>query len=105
METEQQPRGETVTISEEGTYVLSGTLSDGQLIINAPKEAKTISSFNGVSITNTSGPVCQYPASRESESPTLADNKTNNLKDGENYSLLKMKQNPTQHYTAKKFND
>ena len=30
---------ESVTISEEGTYILSGTITNGQVIVDAPKEA------------------------------------------------------------------
>ncbi|RBS48595.1 hypothetical protein EB25_01379 [Enterococcus faecium] len=85
--------GETVTISEEGTYVLSGTLSDGQLIINAPKEAKIHLIFNGVSITNTSGSAVNIQQA-EKVILTLADNKTNNLKDGENYSFTENETEP-----------
>ncbi|EME3559164.1 carbohydrate-binding domain-containing protein [Enterococcus faecium] len=85
--------GETVTISEEGTYVLSGTLSDGQLIINASKEAKIHLIFNGVSITNTSGSAVNIQQA-EKVILTLADNKTNNLKDGENYSFAENETEP-----------
>ena len=32
--------GSTATISQEGTYILSGTLTDGTLLIDAPDTAK-----------------------------------------------------------------
>jgi hypothetical protein len=43
----------TITISEEGTYLLSGTLSEGQIIIDA-KGQKVQLVLDGVSITNSS---------------------------------------------------
>ena len=46
--------GNTVTISEEGTYVLTGTLSDGQIVVDAEDSAKLQIVLNGVSITNDS---------------------------------------------------
>ena len=95
--------GETVTISEEGTYVLSGTLSDGQLIINASKEAKIHLIFNGVSITNTSGSAVNIQQA-EKVILTLADNKTNNLKDGENYSFAENEKEPD-IIQQRRFND
>ena len=37
-----------VTITQGGTYVISGTLTEGQLIVNVPKEEKVHLIFNGV---------------------------------------------------------
>ena len=34
-------QGGTVTILDEGTYLLTGTLTDGQIVVDAPKDAKT----------------------------------------------------------------
>ncbi|MFQ9510632.1 MAG: carbohydrate-binding domain-containing protein [Lachnospiraceae bacterium] len=45
--------GNTITIVEEGTYVITGTLTDGQLIINTDKESDVRLVFNDVSITST----------------------------------------------------
>ena len=45
--------GSTVTITDEGTYILSGTLDDGMIIVNADKKDKTQIVLNGVSITST----------------------------------------------------
>jgi hypothetical protein len=44
----------TVTITEEGTYILSGTLKDGQLIVDADDSADIHIILNGVSITSSS---------------------------------------------------
>lgn len=45
--------GNTITIVAEGTYVITGTLTDGQLIINTDKESDVRLVFNHVSITCT----------------------------------------------------
>ena len=46
--------GSTVTITEEATYVISGELTDGMLIVNAPDTAKLQLVFNGVNIKSES---------------------------------------------------
>ena len=48
--------GTTVTITAEGTYVLSGTLSDGQIIVSATKDDDVRLVFSNVNIT------CSYSA-------------------------------------------
>ncbi len=50
--------GETVTISAEGVYVLSGTATEATILVDAP-DAKVQLVLDGVSITNTSFP-CLY---------------------------------------------
>lgn len=47
-----QISGSTVLITQEGTYVLSGTLDDGMVAVNAPDTAKVHLVLNGVSISN-----------------------------------------------------
>ncbi len=42
----------TVTITEEATYVISGELSDGKIIVDAPDTAKLQIVFDGVNITS-----------------------------------------------------
>ena len=44
--------GSTVTITAEGVYILSGTLYDGQIQINAPDSAQVQLVLNGVDITS-----------------------------------------------------
>lgn len=43
--------GETVTISQAGTYILSGTATNGRIIVSADKTAEIKLIFNGVDIT------------------------------------------------------
>ena len=47
-----QISGSTVTIIDEGTYILSGELSDGMIIVNAENTDKLQLVLNGVSVTS-----------------------------------------------------
>ena len=50
--------GTTVTITEEATYILSGTLEDGMILVDAPDTAKLQLVLNGVEISSkTSAPL------------------------------------------------
>jgi len=72
--------GKTVTISSAGTYVLSGTLIDGQIKIACSKNDKVRVIFNGINITNSDGePFVVEEADKVRI--TLADNTDNNLSD------------------------
>ncbi len=44
--------GSTVTITDEGTYILSGTLNDGMIIVSADDGDKVQLVLNGVTVTN-----------------------------------------------------
>ncbi len=46
--------GNTVTVSEEGAYVFSGSLRNGQIIVDSTNDAKVQLVLNGVSIENSS---------------------------------------------------
>lgn len=43
--------GDTVTITEAGTYLLAGTLTDGQIVVDAADDAKVQLVLDGVSVT------------------------------------------------------
>lgn len=47
-----QISGSTVTITDEGTYILSGTLSNGMIVVSAEDADKVQLVLNGVEITN-----------------------------------------------------
>ena len=47
--------GQTLSITEEGTYILQGTASDCTVLVNAP-EAKVQLILDNVTVTNTSSP-------------------------------------------------
>ncbi|MBQ4153258.1 MAG: carbohydrate-binding domain-containing protein, partial [Oscillospiraceae bacterium] len=43
--------GSTVTITEEATYILSGTLNNGRIVVDADETAKLQIVLNGVDVT------------------------------------------------------
>ena len=45
-----------MTITDEGTYLLTGTLHDGQIIVNAEESDKVQLVLNGVNITSAAAP-------------------------------------------------
>ena len=72
--------GETLTISEKGDYVLSGTLR-GQILIEVPEEDKVRLILNGVNITAQEGPAI-YEKSADTLLVALAAGTENFLTDG-----------------------
>lgn len=85
--------GSTVTLSEAGTYVISGTLSSGQLVVDADKEAMVRIVLNGASVTNPTGPAL-YGVQAEKIILTLAPDTVNVLTDGSAYSLAEGEDEP-----------
>lgn len=57
--TDLELENEDVVISSAGTYVLSGTISDGQIVVEAGEADKVQLVLNGVSITNSDGPAIE----------------------------------------------
>ena len=45
--------GSTVTITDEGCYQITGSLENGQIVVDADKQDKTRLILNGVAVTNT----------------------------------------------------
>ncbi len=72
--------GETLTISEKGDYVLSGTLR-GQILVEVPEEDKVRLILNGVNITAQEGPAI-YEKQADKLIITLAEGTENFLTDG-----------------------
>lgn len=76
--------GTIVTITAAGTYSLSGTLDDGQIIVNTEDQEKVKLVLNGVNIANsTSAPI--YVRNAEKTVITLADGTENFITDGTAY--------------------
>ncbi|PRY30418.1 uncharacterized protein DUF4353 [Spirosoma oryzae] len=76
--------GSKVTITSAGTYSFSGSLSDGQIIVNTTDKAVVRLILNGVSITSAnSAPI--YIKDSGKTVIALADNSTNTLTDGTAY--------------------
>ncbi len=79
--------GTTITITEEATYIISGTLDDGMIIVNAPDSAKLQIVLNGVDITSkTSAPL--YILEANKVFLTLADGTENTLSNGGTFTAI-----------------
>ena len=76
--------GGTVTISGGGTYVLSGELSNGRIVVNAPK-ADVRLVLKGASITSSDGPAIDIQDAGNAI-VVLAKDSKNTLTDGQNYA-------------------
>lgn len=71
-------KDDTITITEEGTYILSGSLSDGQIIVDVGDSEKVQLVLNGVDITNSSS-AAVYVREADKVFLTLADSTSNSL--------------------------
>ena len=76
--------GSTVTIAEPGTYVLSGTLDDGQVVVDSPDDGTVQLVLDGVSIAN-SGDSGILVVEGDKTVLVLADGSTNTVSDGASY--------------------
>lgn len=82
----------TVTITEGGSYVISGELSDGMIQVDTEEEVKLI--LQGVSITNEDGPAIYVKEAKSCYIET-AEGTENILSDGESYAETEDKQKAT----------
>lgn len=79
--------GSTVTISEEGTYILSGTLDNGMIIVNAENTAKIqLVLDNAVINSNTSAAI--YVMQADKVFCTLAPDSENSLSNGGEFTAI-----------------
>ncbi len=86
--------GSTVTISADGTYVVAGTLADGQIVVNLPgDDDKAQIVLDSVTIHNEDGPAIQIDQA-DKVFLTLADGSTNVLSDGASYALAEGEDEP-----------
>ncbi len=72
--------GTTITITKEGTYIFKGSLSDGQIVVEAEDTAKIQIVLNGVDITNDDS-ACIWVKSADKVFVTLAAGSDNTLSD------------------------
>ena len=79
--------GSTVTITEEATYVISGTLTDGMIIVNAEDTAKLQIVLNGVDITSKTS-AALYILEADKVLVTLADGTENTLANGGTFTAI-----------------
>lgn len=75
-----------VVITQPGTYILSGTLADGQVRVEAGDTDKVQLVLSGVNITNSNGPAI-YVRTADKVFLTLAEGTVNTLTDGTAYNM------------------
>ena len=78
--------GQTVTITEEGTYVFSGTLSEGQIVVDAD-DAKVQIVLDNVDITCATN-AAVYVKSADKVFVTLAEGSQNTLRNTDEYVTI-----------------
>jgi len=76
--------GDTVTISAPGTYVLSGTLTDGTIVVNSADEGRVRLVLDNAAVTNSQGAALNIVAADEAV-VVLEEGTTNSLADGTGY--------------------
>lgn len=74
----------TVTINSAGTYILSGELADGQVVVEAEKEEFVKLVLNSVTLSCSDSSAI-YIVQAEKVIMVLADNTQNTISDGEKY--------------------
>lgn len=82
-----QISGSTVTITAEGTYILSGTLNDGMIIVNISDTEKVQLVLDGADITSKSSAAI-YVSQGDKVFITTASNSNNTLTNGGEYSAI-----------------
>lgn len=79
--------GSTITIKDEGTYIFSGTLDDGMIIVNAEEADKPQIVLDNVTINSeTSAPI--YILEADKVFITLAEGSTNTLSNGGTFTAI-----------------
>lgn len=79
--------GSTVTITEEATYIVSGTLDDGMLIVNCNDNAKLQLVLDGANITSATS-AALYILEADKVFLTLAEGSENSLINGGSFEAI-----------------
>ncbi|MDO5435986.1 MAG: carbohydrate-binding domain-containing protein [Clostridia bacterium] len=74
--------GSVVTITRPGEYLVSGTLTDGRIVIDCEIEGKVTLQLNGVNITSTNGPAIHIVKCSPRAVISLVDASVNRLENG-----------------------
>src|SRR5699024_5724378 len=82
-----QISGSTVTIKEEGTYILSGTLNDGMIVVGAEDTDKIQLVLDNVEITNSTSAAI-YVLEADKVFITTASGSENTLANGGEYVAI-----------------
>lgn len=79
--------GGVITIKDEGTYILSGSLDDGMIVVDADEDDKTQVVLDGVSIhSNTSAPI--YIKQADKVFVTLTEGSQNSLSNSGSFEAI-----------------
>ena len=87
---------DSLSITEPGTYYLTGTIADGSISINTPGAVRLV--LDNVSVKNSSGPAIMIYTAK-STTIELAENSESYLEDGKNYSGYEEKVTSTLYST------
>lgn len=79
--------GTTVTITSAGSYLISGTLNDGQIIVNTTDEKKVVLILNGVDITCSDNAPIYIISSPKHTLIYLQEGSVNMVQDGSTYNV------------------
>lgn len=85
--------GTTATITAAGSYEVTGSLTDGQLVVDAGEDAVVQIILNNADITNTDGAAIAV-MNAETAIIILADGSSNTLTDGEQYVFAEGEDEP-----------
>ena len=79
--------GSKITITEEATYIVSGELTDGMLVVDAPDTAKLQIVLSGANITSKTS-AALYILEADKVFLTLADGTTNTIANGGSFTAI-----------------
>jgi len=77
--------GQLLTITAAGQYLISGTLTNGQIVVDTQDTSKVELILNGVSVTSTFGPAVYVKSAPKRVVLTTAKESVNLLADGNDY--------------------
>ena len=77
--------GSVVTVTHAGTYLISGTLNGGQIVVDTADESKVTLILNGVSVACATGPALYIQSAPKKVVLYTAEGSVNILSDGADY--------------------
>ena len=77
--------GSTVTVTKAGTYLISGTLADGQLVVDTAEDSKVTLILNGASLACSEGPAILVRTAPKKVVISTVEGSVSILSDGTGY--------------------
>ncbi len=77
--------GSVVTVTNAGTYLISGTLNGGQIVVDTADESKITLLLNGVSVSCATGPAVYIKSATKKTVLRTTEGSVNILSDGTDY--------------------